>query len=158
MTRFLLAIAVLVFTAACSKQNDTTSTPPVTTGGNNNGSMDTTGNGNNNNGNNGNSTGLQGMFTNGVHAVSGLAKVVTDSVSGSRTLQFENFRTDNGPDLYIYLSTDKSASGFVSLGRLKATSGNQVYEIPGNVNLTQFPNVLVWCKAFGVLFGAALLK
>jgi Electron transfer DM13 len=100
---------------------------------------------------------LEGMFINGSHATSGLAKINTDN-SGNRTLSLENFRTDNGPDLYVYVAKDRSASVFVSLGRLQSFSGNQTYSVPSNVNFTQMPYVLIWCKAFGVLFGSAQIK
>jgi hypothetical protein len=64
----------------------------------------------------------------------------------------------NGPDLYIYLSTDKSASVFVNLGRLKANIGNQNYPILAGTDTTKYNTVLIWCKAFSVLFGSADLK
>ena len=47
------------------------------------------------------------------------------------------------------------ASEFINLGRLKANNGNQNYEIPNGVNLAEYNQVLIWCKAFGVLFGSA---
>jgi len=63
----------------------------------------------------------------------------------------------NGPDLYVYLSTDKAASDFVNLGRLKGNMGNQNYEIPQGTDLDKYDTVLIWCKAFSVLFGSAEL-
>ncbi len=54
--------------------------------------------------------------------------------------------------------TDKSASDFVDFGRLKANIGNQNYEIPEETDLTKYDTVLIWCKAFSVLFGSADLK
>ena len=61
------------------------------------------------------------------------------------------FFSTNGPDLYVYLSTDKSASDFVNLGRLKGNMGNQNYEIPQGTDLERYGTVLIWCKAFSVL-------
>ena len=72
-------------------------------------------------------------------------------------LRLENFKATNGPDLFVYLSTDENASDFINLGKLKASSGNQNYEIPNEIDLTQYNKVLIWCKAFGVLFGSAEL-
>ncbi|NIM26525.1 MAG: hypothetical protein GTN35_00870 [Nitrososphaeria archaeon] len=74
---------------------------------------------------------------------------------GSDVLRLENFESTNGPDLYVYLATDDKATDFVSLGELKANKGNQNYDIPDNTDLTKYSNVLIWCKAFGVLFGSA---
>jgi hypothetical protein len=72
-------------------------------------------------------------------------------------LRLEEFKSTNGPDLYVYLSTDKQASDFVSLGRLKANIGNQNYDIPSGTDLSKYDTVLVWCKQFSVLFGSAEL-
>ena len=76
----------------------------------------------------------------------------------SNVLRLENFKSTNGPDLFVYLSTDENASDFVNLGELKANSGNQNYEIPDDVDLSKYNKVLIWCKAFCVLFGSAELS
>jgi len=78
--------------------------------------------------------------------------------NGSNVLRLENFKSTNGPDLYVYLSTDDNASEFINLGKLKANKGNQNYEIPDNVDLSKYNKVLIWCKTFGVLFGSADLS
>jgi Electron transfer DM13 len=93
----------------------------------------------------------------GIHNAEGLAKVIVLD-EGNSFLRLENFRATNGPDLYVYLSTDKSASDFVSLGRLKGNIGNQNYEIPEETELSKYDTVLIWCRAFSVLFGSAELK
>jgi len=92
----------------------------------------------------------------GIHNAEGKAKVIPLD-DGTSILRLEDFESTNGPDLYVYLSTDEKASDYVNLGRLKANSGNQNYEIPEDVNLSKHKNVLIWCKAFGVLFGSAEL-
>ena len=90
----------------------------------------------------------------GIHDAQGKAYTIPLE-DGRDFLRLENFKSTNGPDLYVYLSTDKDASEFVNLGKLKANSGNQNYEIPNEVNLVEYNQVLIWCKAFGVLFGSA---
>ena len=92
----------------------------------------------------------------GVHNAEGIAKVVPLQ-DGSNILRLENLRVTNGPDLYVYLATDKSASDFVSLGKLKANNGNQNYDIPSETELTKYDTVLIWCRPFSVLFGSAEL-
>jgi Electron transfer DM13 len=62
-----------------------------------------------------------------------------------------------GPDLYVYLSTDKNASDFVNLGRLKGNVGDQNYEIPDGTDFSKYDTALIWCQAFSVLFGSAEL-
>jgi hypothetical protein len=76
----------------------------------------------------------------------------------SNILRLEGLKATNGPDLYVYLATDKSASDTVNLGRLKANNGNQNYVIPLGTDLSKHDIVLIWCKAFSVLFGSAELK
>ena len=92
----------------------------------------------------------------GIHNAEGIAKVVPLQ-DGSNILRMENLHITNGPDLYVYLATDKSASDFVSLGKLKANNGNQNYEIPAETDLSKYATVLIWCKPFSVLFGSAEL-
>jgi hypothetical protein len=93
----------------------------------------------------------------GIHNAEGQAKVIKLS-DGSNFVRLEDFRSTNGPDLYVYLSTDKSNFDFVNLGRLKGNVGNQNYEIPQGTDLSKYDTVLIWCQAFSVLFGSAELK
>ena len=93
----------------------------------------------------------------GIHDAQGVTYTIPLE-NGENVLRLEDFKSTNGPDLYVYLSTDKHASDFVNLGELKANSGNQNYEIPNDVDLDKYNTVLIWCKAFGVLFGSAELS
>ena len=90
----------------------------------------------------------------GIHDAQGNAFTIPLEEGGD-VLRLENFKSTNGPDLYVYLSTDDKATEFINLGKLKASSGNQNYEIPNDVDLGKYNKVLIWCKAFGVLFGSA---
>jgi hypothetical protein len=93
----------------------------------------------------------------GIHNAEGVAKIITLQ-DGNKVLRLENLKATNGPDLYVYLSTDKGASDFVNLGRLKGNVGNQNYNIPQGTDLTKYNTVLIWCKQFSVLFGSAKLQ
>ena len=104
-----------------------------------------------------------GSFIDRSHPTEGSAVVLGDG-SGQRFLRFEDFRTDNGPDLNVYLSsapTDAPASAFdddfVDLGDLKGNVGSQNYEIPVGLDLDHYSTVAIWCVRFGVIFGAAEL-
>jgi electron transfer DM13 len=106
------------------------------------------------------STAYAGTFVgvnDGIHNAEGQVKVIKLS-DGSNFLRLEDFRSTNGPDLYVYLSTDKGNSDFVNLGRLKGNVGNQNYEIPQGTDLSKYDTVLIWCQAFSVLFGSSELK
>jgi hypothetical protein len=93
----------------------------------------------------------------GIHNAEGLAKVIRLD-DASMILRLENFKATNGPDLYVYLASDNSASDFVDLGRLKGNIGNQNYDIPEGTDFSRYDTVLIWCKAFSVLFGSAKLE
>ena len=93
----------------------------------------------------------------GIHDAEGKAKILTIS-DGSQILRLEDFRSTNGPNVHLYLSTDKQASDFIDLGRLKANNGNQNYQIPINTDFSKYKYVLIWCQPFSVLFGSAQLS
>ena len=90
------------------------------------------------------------------HPASGTARIIV--AEGKGYVRYENFKTLNGPDLYVYLAKDTDAAEFISLGRVRATEGNVNYEIPEGVDVAQYRYVLTWCKAFGVLFNHADLS
>ncbi|MGD1835128.1 MAG: DM13 domain-containing protein [Nitrososphaeraceae archaeon] len=93
----------------------------------------------------------------GIHHAEGQAKILKLS-DNSNILRLENFKSTNGPDVHLYLSTDKQASDFIDLGSLKANIGNQNYELENDINFTKYNNVLIWCQPFSVLFGSADLQ
>lgn len=104
-----------------------------------------------------------GPFINRSHPTQGNAIVLGDG-TGQRFLRFEDFRTDNGPDLNVYLSSapqDAPAGqfddDFIDLGDLKGNVGSQNYEIPRDVDLSRYSTVVIWCVRFSVIFGAAEL-
>lgn len=92
----------------------------------------------------------------GFHNAEGVASVIYLE-DGSSVLRFEDFRVTNGPDLYVYLATDKQASDFVDLGLLKGNVGSQNYNIPEGTDLSKYDTVVIWCKSFSVYFGGAEL-
>lgn len=106
------------------------------------------------------STAYAGTFVgvnDGIHNAEGQVKVIKLG-DGSNFLRLEDFRSTNGPDLYVYLSTDKGNSDFVNLGRLKGNIGDQNYKIPEGADLSKYDTALIWCQAFSVLFGSAELR
>lgn len=90
----------------------------------------------------------------GIHNAEGMVKVIPLD-NENNILRLENLRATNGPDLYVYLATDKTASDFISLGKLKANNGNQNYDIPSGTDLAKYDTILIWCRPFSVLFGSA---
>lgn len=104
-----------------------------------------------------------GDFVSHAHETTGRAMLLTLD-DGSRLLRLEDFATDNGPDLRVYLSAaaatesgDAVTQDFVDLGGLKGNMGNQNYEVPAEIDLSRFESVVIWCRRFSVAFGAAAL-
>lgn len=90
-----------------------------------------------------------------LHPASGTVALLTQDEK--TYVRYENFETIGGPDLRVYLAKDRDAKEFIDLGPLRGTQGSLVYEIPSGVSPSDYPYVLVWCRAFGVLFNSAKL-
>lgn len=92
------------------------------------------------------------------HFGSGKALLV-ETAPGQSILRFEDFSVRNGPDLFVYLSSnpDGYAEDALELGPLKASDGSFNYEVPAGTDISRFRSALVWCRAFSVLFAAAPL-
>ena len=104
-----------------------------------------------------------GEFVSRSHPTRGTVEVLGDG-TGQRFLRFEDFRTDNGPDLNVYLSAappdapvGQFTDVYVDLGDLKGNVGSQNYEIPRDLDLDLYSTVVIWCVRFSVIFGAAEL-
>lgn len=100
---------------------------------------------------------FSGSFSNGPYGtVTGKALVFRNE-DNTFDLKLDMFNTNNGPDLYVYLSKEAMPINFISLGKLKSTNGNQLYTIPGSPDFTQYTYISIHCKAYNHLFGSALL-
>ena len=96
-----------------------------------------------------------GTFSNGAHATSGAAKLVKDK-DGKKFLLLENFKSDPGPDVRLYLATSLKDDDYTEITKT-VTNGNVRLAVPSTAKDSQ-KYVLVWCEKFSVLFGAAELK
>jgi hypothetical protein len=97
---------------------------------------------------------LVGEFQDGAHPTSGTAVV-----NVARTeLNLTNFRSDDGPILELYISTDLEATDYITLGELQGLEGDFTYPLPPDVNFVTHRYVMVWCVDFSVSFGHALLE
>jgi hypothetical protein len=95
-------------------------------------------------------------FANGPYgAVTGNARIYL--TNGKYQLALENFSSSNGPDLKVYLSKEQNPVGFVNLGSLRSTSGDQVYDIPAGADVKDYTYALIYCQQFSHLFGYAKL-
>ncbi|WP_448808077.1 DM13 domain-containing protein [Agromyces bauzanensis] len=109
-----------------------------------------------------------GALTSHEHETTGTVRVI-QLPDGSRQLAIENLDTTNGPDVHVWLSAGPVIEGFdgwftagghpyVDLGMIKGNQGNQVYDVPADVDLSAYPTVDLWCVQFAVSFGAAALS
>jgi len=98
----------------------------------------------------------QGTFMNNIHSVVGTVNVFEKD--GKRTLVFKDFKSDGGPDLRIYLAENTGLRNFIEVTKLENSSGNFSVELPASADPSKQRYVLIWCKAFSVLFGNAELK
>ncbi|UKO96503.1 DM13 domain-containing protein [Nostoc sp. UHCC 0870] len=104
-----------------------------------------------------------GNFQNGGHPTKGKVTVVTEQ--GKQYLEFDqNFKTDNGPDLFVILHNSDAPpiSGikekdYVTLAPLQKISGNQRYALTTNIKLANYKSVAIWCRKFNTTFGYATL-
>lgn len=100
------------------------------------------------------------------HPASGSVEIVRLKGGGHGIKFGKDFRSRGGPDLRVWLSEAKDPrtgravrnARHVDLDGLKSTSGEQIYRIPDNVDLADIQSVVIWCRAFGVFFGAAPLR
>lgn len=98
----------------------------------------------------------QGILIPSAHEIAGQVFLIESN--NKRYIRFENLKTTNGPDLFIYLATDQTAKDSVNLGSIRATEGNINYEVSSDTDTTKYDHVLIWCRAFRVLFSYAVMK
>ena len=96
---------------------------------------------------------IPGTFITYGENVKGTAKVYLKD--GKLSLALEEFSTNNGPDLHVYLSKEIQPVNFIDLGKLKATAGNQLYDISGMPDFTKYRYALIHCQQYNHLFGSA---
>ncbi|MGJ6965240.1 DM13 domain-containing protein [Streptosporangium sp. G11] len=108
-----------------------------------------------------------GTFISHEHETEGRARVL-ELPDGSRVLRIEDLNTSDGPDLRVWLSDQPVKKGnagwfnlddgeHLELGELKGNRGNANYAIPAGTDLGDLKSVTIWCRRFGVSFGAAAL-
>ncbi len=107
----------------------------------------------------------RGRFHSNAHETVGAAAVL-DLGGGRRVLRLTGFRTSNGPDVRVVLvaapdvadDATPARAGYVELGALKGTRGDQNYEVPASIDLAKYRTVTIWCERFDVNFGSAPLS
>jgi hypothetical protein len=107
---------------------------------------------------------VKGQFKSIAHETKGSATIYR-LADNTRVLRLAEFATSNGPDVRVYLVAAPDAAdnetvkkaGFVELGKLKGTDGDQNYQVPADLDLGKYRAVTIWCRRFSVNFGTAPL-
>ena len=95
------------------------------------------------------------------HGTSGRVRIL-QLAEGSRYVRLEGLRTDNGPVVRVYLSSNPADGPegafddtYVDLGGLQGNLGDQNYAVPADVDPLDYASVVIWCDRFDSAFGAA---
>lgn len=103
-----------------------------------------------------------GTFVSVAHEGSGTAKLLP--FPQGNIVRLEDLDVDNGPDLHVVLSKEQDIRSsedlgeYIELGKLKGNKGNQNYQVPDNINISEYHSVVIYCKAFSVVFNSANLE
>ena len=97
------------------------------------------------------------------HKGSGDAKLV--SVAGGHVIRLTNFKVTPGPDLIPVTSShpdprnkNQVQEGFLDLGRLQGADADCDYKLPAGAEAGAIKSVIVYCRAFNVIFAVAPLQ
>jgi hypothetical protein len=107
---------------------------------------------------------IGGAFSSLDHGTSGTVVLLEDE-AGTRFVRLQDLDTSNGPDLYLYMSTNppdgpegQFDDDFVNLGRLEGNVGSSNYVVPPGTDISRYASVVIWCDRFDSAFGAAPLS
>jgi hypothetical protein len=98
----------------------------------------------------------------GQHEGAGMVEIA--GKAGAYTLKLNNFFSSEGPDLHVILSKnadpihDKVGDGWLDLGNLQATSGDQQYALPADTDLGSYKSAVIYCVTYNFVFSAATLQ
>ena len=100
------------------------------------------------------------------HDASGSVSILRGE--GETHLRFEGYDATDGPDVYLYVSSnpdgafDEGATKILVPGGAEdgqaTLRGNFNVPLPAGVDPEKIGSVIVWCKRFGVTFGLAELR
>ncbi len=102
-----------------------------------------------------------------LHETSGRASIYRQQ-DGSFLLRLTDFRTSNGPDVHVVLTTSDDPAlrsktpgaelHSVEIAALKGNEGDQSYNVPRGADLDHYDTVVIYCERFHAVFGAGTLE
>jgi hypothetical protein len=92
--------------------------------------------------------------------------IIYQQADNSKVVRFENLGVVNGPDLRVVMSQSsapdtvdamKANDSEIDLGQLKGTSGSQNYNVPAELDLSQYDTVVIYSRTLNVVYSYAVL-
>ncbi len=84
---------------------------------------------------------------------------------GSNLLRLSDFYVEAGPAMYIFVAQSGEINqpsdlqaGYLELGKLKGSEGNQNYSLPADFDPALYRNVVIWCEKYQVLMAVAPIQ
>ena len=86
--------------------------------------------------------------------------------NGARMILLEDFFVTINSDLELRLSEspdpkttdDAVKSPWKLVSELKATVGNMNYEVPGDIDISRYRSILIWCEITRNAYAAAVIE
>ncbi|MBZ0290357.1 MAG: DM13 domain-containing protein, partial [Anaerolineae bacterium] len=98
-----------------------------------------------------------------VHKASGKVTIY-QLPDNSKVLRIEDFRVTNGPELRVILTRKADpvtaadvGTDYYDLGALQGNVGNQNYNVPSEVDLSQYLGVVIYSRTFQVVYSSAAI-
>ncbi len=91
---------------------------------------------------------------------------IYQQADNTKVVRFENFTIVNGPDLRVVMSQSsapdtveamKANDSEIDLGQLRGTSGSQNYDVPAELDLSQYNAVVIYSRTLNVVYSYAVL-
>lgn len=106
-----------------------------------------------------------GEFHNVAYSGSGSAQI-RQLESGELVLSLQDFEVEAGPELRVFvteleitdISTGIDMENSLDLGWLEALNGDQIYELPEDVDISRYQSVVIWCGPQRIAYIAATLE
>ncbi len=90
-------------------------------------------------------TGVSGRF------VTGTARIITTTEGNFIRLEDDFDSSSAAPDNRVYLG---NANGFqIEISKLRAIKGAQNFQVPSNIDVSQYTHIWIHCKAFNQTYG-----
>lgn len=106
----------------------------------------------------GNETFTSGRFTGASGHVTKGTVTIKAGDEGKVAVLENNFNFDGAPDPKLGFGKDGTYDKSSKISHLRENSGEQVYQIPDGIDLSNYNEFYVWCEKYNVPLGVAKLR